>query len=154
MSAAERPAPPASVVTATAPSVEWSFNPWRERPLRSAAAALIALGLCVLVLAARESWVLSLALCVAALATLSPALTPLQCRVDDDGVARRGPLGWERRRWSEVRRAVLKRGGLSVSPYAKRHWLDETRGLHLPLPAASREALAPRVAPHLDCHGL
>jgi hypothetical protein len=73
--------------------------------------------------------------------------------VDDDGVARRGPLGWERRRWSDLKRAALKRGGLSVSPYARRHWLDETRGLFLPLPTAFRDALTPSIAPHLQRHG-
>ena len=135
------------------PPVEWSFNPWRERPARSALAALLALGLCVLVLSWRESIVLSAALCMAAVASLSPLLTPLECRVDHDGVARRGPLGWERRRWSEIRRAVLRRAGLLVSPYAAPHWLDGTRGLYLPLPAATREALAPSIAPHLQRHG-
>ena len=149
MSADESRAPAAG---AHAP-VQWSFNPWRERPLRSWLAALFALGLCALVLASRESWLLSVALCVVAVATLSPALSPLECRVDDDGVARRGPLGWERRRWSDLRRAVLGRGGLIVSPYARRHWLDETRGLYLPLPSAIREALAPSIAPHLQRHG-
>lgn len=149
MSVDESPAPDSG---ASAP-VQWSFNPWRERPLRSGVAALFALGLCALVLASRESWVLSVALCLAAVTTLSPALTPLECRVDDDGVARRGPLGWERRRWSDLKRAALRRGGLSVSPYARRHWLDETRGLYLPLPSAIRDALAPSITPHLQRHG-
>ncbi|MGH3054255.1 MAG: hypothetical protein ACRDL7_04670, partial [Gaiellaceae bacterium] len=138
---------------APVPPVEWSFNPWRERPARSAAALMVALGCCLVVLVGRESWVLSVALCMAAVATLSPALTPLACRIDDDGVARRGPLGWERRRWSELRRAVLKRAGLRVSPYATRHWLDETRGLFLPLPSAASDALVPSIAPHLARHG-
>lgn len=136
-----------------APAVEWSFNPWRERPARSVVAAAVALGLCLMVLAWRESAVLSVALCMAAVMSLSPALTPLMCRVDDQGVARRGALGWERRRWSDLRRAVLRRAGLRVSPYAKPHWLDGTRGMVLPFPAAAGESLVPSIAPHLHRHG-
>jgi hypothetical protein len=145
--------PASGSVASLTPAVEWSFNPWRERPARSAATTALALGLCLLVLAWRESVVLSAALCMAAVATLSPALSPLECRVDEEGVARRGPLGWERRRWSEIRRAALRRAGLRVSPYASPSWLDETRGLFLPLPASSSEALAPAIAPHLHRHG-
>lgn len=154
MSAGENttPAPGADALPLAAP-VEWSFNPWRERPGRSAAAALLALGLCVLVLAWRESVVLSAAVCLAAVASLSPALTPLACRVDDDGVAKRGPLGWERRRWIDLRRAALRPRGLRVSPYRTRHWLDETRGMFLPLPSSSSATLAPSIEPHLHRHG-
>ena len=148
-------APPVdAAAAANAPPVEWSFNPWRERPARSAVAMLLALGLCLVVLAWRESVVLSAALCLAAVATLSPALSPLECRVDEDGVARRGPLGWERRRWSEIRRAVLRRAGLRVSPYRTPHWLDETRGLFLPLPSTNSATLTPSIEPHLQRHGL
>jgi hypothetical protein len=147
-------APPSDdAVIAIAPPVEWSFNPWRERPARSVAATVLALGLCLLVLAWRESVVLSGALCLAAVATLSPALSPLECRVDEEGVARRGPFGWERRRWSDIRRAVLRRAGLLVSPYRSRHWLDATRGLYLPLPSSATETLTPSIEPYLHRHG-
>jgi hypothetical protein len=137
-----------------APAVQWSFNPWREAPARAAATAVVALALCFVILAWREAMVLSAALCVAAVAALSPALTPLECRVDEDGIARRGPLGWERRRWSDIRRAVLGRRGLLVSPYTSPHWLDETRGLRLPLPAATGATLSPAIATMLRRHGL
>jgi hypothetical protein len=153
MSAAEHVSPADSASIPAAPPVEWSFNPWHERPALSAVAAALAFGFCMIVLAWRESLVLSSAICLAAVATLSPALTPFACRVDDEGVARRGPLGWERRRWSDVRRAVLRRAGLRVSPYTSRHWLDETRGLFLPLPSAASDALAPSIEPHLHRHG-
>lgn len=155
MSVAEGLAPSAAhAADPPATPVEWSFNPWHERPARAWVAALLALGLCLLVLAWRESVVLSIALCLAGVTTLSPALTPLSCRVDEDGVAKRGPFGWERRRWSELRRAALGSHGLSVSPYASRHWLDQTRGLFLPLPAGPAPGLESAIRPHLARHGL
>jgi hypothetical protein len=134
--------------------LEWSFNPWRERPGAAALAAVLTLGLCVIVLAARQSFVLTVALCLAAAGALAPALTPLYCRVDESGLARRGPLGWERRIWSEIRRAALRAGGLFLSPYAERHWLDPYRGMFLPLPRAERERLSAALRPRLERHGL
>jgi hypothetical protein len=141
-----------SVEPESAP-IEWSFNPWRERPRVAALAAIFALGCCLLVIGAHVSFVLTLGLCVAAAGSLSPSLTPLMCRVSADGVARRGPLGWEKRAWSEIRRTVLSGAGLLVSPFAKRNALDPYRGLFLPLPAATGAQLAQRIRPYLERHG-
>ncbi|MBI1799954.1 MAG: hypothetical protein HYR73_09765 [Candidatus Eisenbacteria bacterium] len=143
-------------VASAAPAgpLEWSFNPWHEGPGGAALAAALALALCAIVILARQAFVPTLSLCLVAAGALSPALTPLLCRIDEQGVARRGPLGWEKRAWSEIRRAVVRGAGLLVSPYRQRHWLDAHRGLLLPLPAASRADLVLRIRPHLDRHGL
>jgi hypothetical protein len=135
---------PGILTTTAAPSgaaVAWHYDPWRDRRGTSALAALSALGLCALVLWARLPFVLASALSVACIASFSPALTPVSCRVDADGVARRGVLGWERRPWAEVRRIEPVRGGVLVSPFARRHWLDATRAMLLPIPAARRDEL-------------
>ena len=139
---------------AAAPPLEWAFNPWRERPGAAALAAVLMLGVCLLVAGARESFVLTLALCLAGAGALAPALAPLRCRIDHAGVARRGPLGWERRAWAEIRRAALRGSGLFLSPYAERHWLDPYRGFFLPLPGSGRAALADAIRPYLERHGL
>lgn len=136
------------------PVLEWKINPWRERPGAAALAAVLALGLCVLVIQARQSFVLTVALCLAGAGALAPAIAPQRCRLDADGAARRGPLGWERRVWGELRRAAIRGAGVFVSPYARRHWLDPYRGLMLPLPERGRAELVQEVRGILARHGL
>jgi hypothetical protein len=98
--------------------------------------------------------IVTLALCLAVAGALSPLITPVRCRLDEEGVALRGPLGWTRRGWDQIRRGMIARGGLLVSPYTRSHWLDGTRGIFLPLPARSRAALLGRIQPRLSDHGL
>jgi hypothetical protein len=142
----ESPAAPA------AEPLEWSFNPWRERPGLASLALVLVLGACALVASLRESPVLTLGLSLAAVASLSPLFTPTVCRVDGDGVARRGPLGWSRRTWADLRRVTLGAGGLFVSPYLRRTWRDAHRALFLPLPAARSERLLAALDPIVRDH--
>jgi hypothetical protein len=138
----------------TDPALEWSFHPWRERPLRSLAALLFGLALCLVVAGLGESVILTIGLCGAVVASLSPLLAPVGCRVDDAGVTRSGPFGRARRAWSELRRAVSCVGGLLLSPYSDPHWLDPWRGLLLPLPRARRAELMAELRIRLQRHGL
>lgn len=137
--------------------LEWSVSPWRERPAVALAAVVAAAGLWLVVLrllpAERgTATVLGLVL----LLSLAPGMAPTHCRVDGDGAARRVLLGWERRRWGDIRRARLAPPGLFVSTLERPGRLDRFRGLFLPLPvrppggAALREALRRE----LDRHGL
>jgi hypothetical protein len=119
----------------------WSYDPWRERPAVAWGACVTAVGLCVLVLMWRESFLVSVALCLYCLAALSPALMPVECGFDADGPARRGWLGWERRRWPEVRRIEALPAGALVSPYPQRHFLDSARAMVLPMPSRQRAEL-------------
>jgi hypothetical protein len=134
--------------------LEWSFNPWRDRPGRAVTAAAVAVLLCGAILGLREPLLLETVLCVAVVATLSPVLSPANLRVDEQGVSRRGPFGLERRPWSEVRRAVSGPPGVLLSPYPRPHWLDPYRGLWLPLPRRDGEALLAELRRHLSHHGL
>jgi len=138
----------------TSRPLEWSFNPWRDRPLAAAAAALMTLGMCLLVASLSEPALVRAVLVLALLGTLSPVLSPARCRVDEQGVHMRGPFGTARRRWSELRRAAPRPAGLLVSPYARPHWLDPYRGLLLPLPTRGREDLLAALRGRLEEHGL
>jgi hypothetical protein len=122
-------------------AVVWLFDPWRERPRTAALAALCGAGMCAIVVGARLPFLLAAALCVSCIAALAPAMAPVECRLDDDGVARRGPLGWNRRPWSAIARAERVRAGVLVSPFSRRHWLDATRAMLLPMPAGRRKEL-------------
>jgi len=135
-----------TTVAPTGATVVWAFDPWRERPRMAALAGACALAMCVLVLALRLPFVLAAALCVVCVTAFAPALSPFECRLDRAGAARRGPLGWERRRWSDVRRAEAVPAGVLLSPYAARHWLDGPRGLLLPLPAARRDEVVAAIS--------
>jgi hypothetical protein len=137
----------------TAP-LEWSVNPWRDRPWRAVVATLFGLGLCLVVLALGEPTLLETALCVAVIASLSPVLSPARLRVDEEGVSRRGPFGLDRRPWNELRRAVPGRPGILLSPFGRPHWLDPFRGLWLPLPSRDGEALLATLRERLREHGL
>ena len=134
--------------------LEWSFNPWRDRPLAAVAAVLTTLGMCLLIASLGEPPLVRLILALAVLGTLSPGLSPARCRVDDDGIQMRGPFGIARRRWSELRRVATRPAGLLLSPYAQPHWLDPYRGLLLPMPARGRDGLLAELRGRLDAHGL
>ncbi len=127
---------PGAIPAAT--TVAWVYDPWRERPRVAAAALVSALGLCALVVAAREPFFVAAGLCAFCVAAFAPALARTEVKLDAEGAARRSLLGWERRRWSEVRRVDELPAALLLSPYPKRHWLDATRALSLPVPAELR----------------
>jgi len=137
-----------------APALEWSFNPWRDRPGRAIAALAFAVGLGVLVGTLGEPPLVRIGLGLVTLSALTPMLVPARCRVDEAGVARRGLMGTARRSWNELRRGVAAPAGLLVSPYAKPHWLDTYRGLLLPMPPSRRDVLLADLAPRLRVHGL
>lgn len=136
----------ASAEPGVAPIITWVYDPWAERPRVARVAALVALSLCVLVLALRESLLVSLGLCLFCVGAFAPALSRVECRIDESGVARRGWLGWERRNWESLRRLEHLPAGVLVSPYPKRDLLDGPRGLVLPMPAGRREELTRLVA--------
>jgi len=138
----------------TLDALEWSFNPWRDRPLAAAAAALMTVGMCLVIASLGQPPLVRLVLGLAVLGTLSPVLSPARCRVDEDGVEMRGPFGTARRRWSELRRVSARPAGVLLSPYARPHWLDPYRGLLLPMPAQERENLLAALRGRLEAHGL
>jgi hypothetical protein len=133
--------------------LEWSFNPWRERPVAAASATAIGLASCLVIATLGQPALLTLALCAALLASLSPLLAPARCRVDEQGLSRRGPFGLERRAWGDLKRCVSRPAGLLASPYPRPHWLDGYRSLWLPLPQHDRETLRTELVARLALHG-
>src|SRR5262245_30666066 len=136
-----------------AEALEWSCNPWRDRPGRAVVTTLAALLICGAVLSWRLPALMSLAMCAVALASLSTALVPVRCRLDEEGATRRS--GWmvERRRWPDLKRAVRTTDGIFLSPFDDRHWLEAYRALFLPIPARGAPS-APEVERLLTSHGL
>lgn len=145
------PVPPPDAAPA---AVEWTWNPWRERPGRAAIALLFTIFVFALVTVLVSSAVLAALLALAAAGTLAPLLVPSQCRVDDAGVALRSAFGWERRAWSDLRRARPGRDAIVMSPFTRPRRLDAFRAMVLPVPAARREALHAAVRSHCERHEL
>ena len=138
-------------------AVEWTISPWREDPARATFVVIAALLLWLL-----AAWLLpgerllSTLMGLAVLVVLAPGMTPTQCRVDDNGVARRVLFAWDRRAWREIRRAGVSVGGLFVSPFTRRSRLDRFRGLFLPVPrrVAGAAQLLDTLRQELARHGL
>jgi hypothetical protein len=145
-------APPADA--APAEPLEWTYQPWRERPGRAALAAVGAFGVCVLILRLGLAPFTAALLCIVTVSLIAPTFVPARCRVDAAGVAVRGPAGWTRRAWTDIRRARSGPHGLLVSPFSRRHWLDPYRSLFLPFPAAESAALGRALSARLAGHDL
>jgi hypothetical protein len=138
-------------------AVEWTIRPWREDSagvVRAAFAALLLWFLAAWLLPGER--LLATLMGLAVLGSLAPGMAPMQCRVDGDGVARRVLFAWDRRAWTEIRRARVSDAGLFVSPFARRSRLDRFRGLFLPVPrrAASAAPLLAALRCELGRHGL
>lgn len=136
------------------PALQWSYNPWRERPTRSwAALAWLLLGMLVLATLGLP-WGVRLGLSLALTASLGSVLVPGTYRLDERGVTLgRGPF-IRHRPWAELRRAVRSREGVLLSPFASRVWLDAYRAIFLPLPRHSDSHMADDVTRILADHGL
>ena len=146
-----------AVETAAVPGpptvIEWTFDPWSERPAAAGIAALAVLAMWLLIAGAGFPPLLAVALGGFAGAPLLPAVIPAACRVGEQGAERRGLLARQRRAWSDVRRIEDVPVGVLISPFGERHWLDATRGLTLPMPGARRAELRERVRACWSSHG-
>ena len=147
----QRPGVPGDAVSEAA-GVEWSFDPWSERPVAAGIAALAVLLMWLILAACRFPWLLAVAQGIVVASPLVPAFVPARCRIERSGAARRGLLGWMRRSWADVRRIEDVPVGVLLSPYARRHWLDATRGLTLPMPRPRRAELAALVRERWGAH--
>jgi len=134
-------------------AVEWTFDPWHERPRTAVVAGLAVLAFWAVILTSRLPQLLELALGAMASLSLLPAIVPAACRAAEDGATRSMLLSLSRRGWGDVRRVEDVPVGVLLSPFAERHWLDATRALTLPMPAARRTELRSHVRRLWGAHG-
>ncbi len=133
-------------------SVEWTFDPWSERPGAAGITALAVLAMWLLIAGAGFPTLLALALGAIAGAPLLPAVIPAACRVGAEGAERRGLLARHHRAWRDVRRIDDVPVGALLSPFTDRNWLDATRALTLPMPGDRRAELRERVRAFWSTH--
>ena len=156
-SGARTPSPDLADEVASAPEplpVEWTWSPWRERPVRAAIALAFTVFAFALVSQLTASAVLAVLMALAIAGTLAPLLIPSRCRIDASGVALHGPFGWERRAWSDVKRARPGRDAFVVSPFSTPRRLDAFRALVLPIPDRDRDSVLAGVRTHCERHDL
>jgi hypothetical protein len=134
--------------------LEWSYNPWRERPARALGGCVAAAAFCGVVALLRLPFVMALALSVAAVSPLAVAFLPVRVRLDPGGATRRlGPFA-ETRPWARVRRAVRRRQGVLLTPFRARSWMDAYAGFFLPVPRQDAPPPADELDRILASHGL
>ena len=138
---------------ATATPVEWTFDPWHERPGAAVVALVAVLAAWIAIAACRFPLLLAIALGAIAASPLLPAFVPAACRVGPAGASRRGLLMRVERAWGDVRRVDDVPAGVLLSPFASRHWLDTTRALTLPMPKPRRSELRELVRRLWGTHG-
>lgn len=139
------------------PPLEWTIDPWRESPVRAVVTAALCVALPVVLLRAELAPLMAGALWIAFVWSVSERLLPRRFRVDESGVAQRHVLVWERRAWSDIRRARLTAAGLWVSPQSTPSRLDAFRGFWLPLGRSTspeRDSLRVELERRLGAHGL
>ena len=138
----------------TGAALEWSYNPWRDRPGQAwgGLAALLACG--GVVLALRLPAGVAIGLWVALAASFGQAFLPARYRIDDQGVTSGRGIFATRRAWTDIQRARRSREGVLLSPFSRRHWLDPYRALFLALPPAQGERLRGALDEWLRPHGL
>jgi hypothetical protein len=146
----------AAAETHDTPPLEWTVNPWKERPRNAILAVLFFLLAGGLLLRMDIARINSVVLGLALMLSLSPALVVLRCRVDERGIARRLLFVWDRRPWDRVGRVRLGRHSLWVSSHATPTWLDAFRGLVLPFRGTPEETadLRSELRQRLGEHGL
>jgi len=134
--------------------IQWSYNPWRERPARACTAVVWILLSVALLTSLGLPWGVRMALIAAVGASLGSALLPGTYRLDASGVTLgMGPFV-QRRTWNDVRRVVRSSEGVLLSPFTTRRRLDAYRAVFLPWPRRSNPQVADRVGQALVDHGL
>lgn len=137
------------------PPLEWTVNPWRQRPLAAAVALLAPVALTLLVAPQAPYPLVLAALAIALLVSLRAALLVAHCRVDRDGLSVERVRVTERLPWARIRRARVTAAFVWATSEPLGSWRAAFRGLGLALPAAAaeRERLVPELQRRLALHG-
>ena len=134
-------------------ALAWTAHPARRRPrdLALVAAALFLTSGAVLV--SFESLFMTGLAVVIVLLSITSFLFPTHYRLSDEGVEERR-LGMRRaRRWGELRRLEIGPGAALVSPFARKSWLDRTRGFLLLFDGADRQVVVDELRRRMEGAG-
>jgi hypothetical protein len=123
-------------------TLEWSVWPARDRPWAAAVLLLSLLVLGVLIAEGTGDRVLGVAAPLFILVSVGSFIARTKYRLTSESIEVR-TLGVSRARpWGEMRRATLDRGGIFLSPFERRSWLEAYRGVRLPFGGNRDQVLA------------
>ena len=122
-------------------TLAWTAHPARRRPRELALVAAVLFLTTGAVLVAFESLFMTALAAVIVVLSIASFLFPTRYRISDEGIEERR-LGMRRaRRWVDLRRLEIGRGAALVSPFARKSWLDRSRGFLLLFDGADRQAV-------------
>lgn len=122
-------------------TLAWTAHPARRRPRDLALVAAVLFLTTGAVLVSFESLFMTGLAAVILIVSIASFLFPTHYRLSDEGVEERR-LGMRRaRRWADLRRLEIGPGAALVSPFARKSWLDRTRGFLLLFDGADRQAV-------------
>jgi len=113
--------------------VTWSVHRSRETPVRTIAVTVFILAFLVFVYWAFQLLFTILALIVL-FVTLHSYFLPITYTLNDDGVTIDKYILRHTYPWQQFRRYFRTSGGIVLSPFPKKSFLDNFRGVHLLLP--------------------
>lgn|GEM_PF-592131 len=116
--------------------LRWTIHRARETPVRTVIAAVFILALVVF------SWtvfgpVLGMLAVVVLFLALNTYFLPITYTFSDKGIEVDKRIFTARYQWKQFRRWFRTSGGIVVSPFSHKSYLDNFRGVHLLLPAES-----------------
>lgn len=118
--------------------IEWRVYPAREHPGRTVAASLFLVAFHVAVLKT-YGWGWMLVAFAAFFLALNTYFLPSRYALDDDGILVDRGYYRNRRKWNEFRRVIVVKNGVVISPFSRKNFLDNFRGLHLLLPKGRKD---------------
>lgn len=122
-------------------TLAWTAHPARRRPRDLALVAAVLFLTAGAVLVSFESLFMTALAAVIVVLSIASFLFPTHYRLSEEGIEERR-LGMRRaRRWVDLRRLEIGRGAALVSPFARKSWLDRSRGFLLLFDGADRQAV-------------
>ncbi|MEO0005400.1 MAG: hypothetical protein ABIK49_05310 [candidate division WOR-3 bacterium] len=120
--------------------ISWSVHRARESPIKTVFALLF-----LIIFTVFTFFSLGLALALVAVVVLGAAthtyFLPISYRLDAKGVTVDKRIFQYTYEWGRFRRFFHTRGGVVLSPFAQRNFLDNFRGVHLLLPRDAGEVI-------------
>lgn len=134
-------------------TLAWTSHPARRRPRELALVAAVLFLTTGAVLVSFESLFMTVLAAVIVLLSIASFLFPTHYRLTDDGIEERR-FGMRRaRRWADLRRLEIGPGAALVSPFARKSWLDRSRGFLLLFDGADRQAVVAELKRRMEGEG-
>jgi hypothetical protein len=123
--------------------LNWTVHRARETPIRTAAAVVFILAFVAF------SWavfgpILGLLAVVVLFLALNTYFLPVTYTFTDKGIEVDKRLFTARYEWKQFRRWFRTSGGIVISPFSHKNYLDNFRGVHLLLPADAGRGRSPK----------